>query len=113
MWRGQTGSWYTIGNYFGNQYGWTAASAQTAADVLRTTSKVALGAGLLVSGASYYKDINKGNTLMAIRDSIDVPMGAAALEFPFGTAVSGIWFGGELLYDLHEINPYIPMPMIY
>lgn len=100
LWRGSNGMWYTVGRYFGNQYGRTAAQARRYAGIAEGAGKVALVGGLIVSGAQYYNDVwVHHNTAMGIRDSLDPLMGVVALDFPFGTIAAGLWFGGELLYD--------------
>ncbi|MGH8321664.1 MAG: PKD domain-containing protein [Gammaproteobacteria bacterium] len=100
LWRGSNGSWYTIGRYFGNQYGRTAAQARRIAGAADVAGRASLVIGLTVTAAQYYNDVwVNGNTAMGIRDSLDPLMGVVALDFPFGTAAAAIWFGGEILYD--------------
>jgi len=99
FWTGSNGNMYQIGNYFGNQYGRTAAQTQGWAEGLRFAGKASVGAGLFVSGVQYFGHISAGNTAMAARDSIDPLMGAVGMEFPFGTGAAALWFTGEFIYD--------------
>ena len=99
--------WYTMGKYFGNQYGRTAAQAQRIAGVADAAGRVSLLVGLGITADQYYHDVwVNGNTAMGIRDSLDPLMGAVALDFPFGTAAAAVWFGGELLYDSGAFQAY-------
>jgi RHS repeat-associated protein len=105
-WRGANGNLYKIGMYYGNQHGWTAAQAMRASQYAARAGKFSVASGLLVSGIQYYGDMQQGNTLRAIRDSVDVGMSGAAYYFPEGTIAAGVWFGNEMLYDAGAFDNY-------
>jgi hypothetical protein len=106
LWRGITGRQYQFGKYWGNQYGWTANQAVMVSKTARILGHVSIFGGLAVSGVQYYYDVSKGNTAMAVRDSLDVGMSGVALAWPFGTAAAGIYFGGEALYEAGGLKAY-------
>lgn len=105
-WRGSNGQLYSLGKYFGNQYGRTAAETAKIADGLKVAGKVSVFAGVAIGGIQWYGDVSKGNTAMAVRDSTDIGMGGVALAFPFGTGYAAMYFTGELLHDIGGFDAY-------